>query len=1149
MGWNNPPMPWRELEARLSGRVGADDPLDAEWAGRDQPRVLDRNGDPVPPWSRRGRDHAVPPVRSDTAVVPYAELHCHSNFSFLDGASDPEKLIAEAVSLGLTAVAITDHDGLYAVARFAEAATRVELQTIYGAELSLGLRTPQNGIADPEGSHLLVLARGVEGYHQLAKAITDAQLDGDEKGRPLYDLDQLAATAKGHWTILTGCRKGAVRQALAAGGPSAAAAELDRLTALFGHDRVVVELFDHGRPDDSTINDQLVELARVHDLPVVATNAVHYATPAAYRLATAMAAVRARRSLAEMDGWLSVPGAHLRSGEEMAQIFARYPGVIEQTLAVADDCAFDLKLAKPRLPKLKVPDGHTPASYLRQLCWEGFEELYPSDDRAKAAERLERELTVIEGKDFPGYFLIVHEMVAYAREKKILCQGRGSAANSVVCYVLKITAVDPVLYDLPFERFLSAARDEEPDIDVDFDSDRREEVIQKVYEKYGRHNAAQVANVISYRPKSAVRDMAKALGYSAGQQDAWSKQIDSWGTIPSRDEQTHDIPKPVTDLANQLLGAPRHLGIHACGMVLTERPVGEVVPIERGRMDARTVLQWDKDSCAYMGLVKFDFLGLGILSAMQCTFDLIAERVGESWTLQSIPKEEPGVYDMLCRADSIGVFQIESRAQIGTLPRLQPRKFYDLVIEIALIRPGPIQGGAVHPYIRRATGRDEAKPPHPALEAVLKRTLGVPLFQEQLMQIATEVGGCTGEEADLLRRAMGSQRGIEKIERIKDKLYDGMEENGITGEVADGIYARIQAFASFGFAESHAISFALLVYASSWLKLHYPGAFLAGLLRAQPMGFYSPQSLVADARRHGVEVRRPDIVASGVDADLEPLIAGQQMVPSGMSSCLDRDQPEVGKFNRSAPDLSAEHRRDGSTAVRLGLTSVTSIGRAVAERIVAERERQPYADINDVVRRAGLTVAQTEALATAGAFDSFGLSRRQALWNAGYADSADTLPGTAIDAAPPELPGMSDVELTVADLWATKISPGEHPVSHLRDALDGLGIRQVGTLGEADDTCRVRVAGLVTHRQRPGTAGGVTFLNLEDETGMLNIVCSAPMWNRYRRVGRQSNALVIRGRVEHADGVTNLVAERFDPLALVLPTARALGQHRSRDFH
>ena len=467
-----------------------------------------------------------------------------------------------------------------------------------------------------------------------------------------------------------------------------------------------------------------------------------------------------------------------------------------------------------------MPPGETPISWLRELTRRGVEELYP-DRREIAYERLQRELAVIEEKDFPGYFLIVHDMVDFARKRGILCQGRGSAANSVVCYVLYITAVDPILYGLPFERFLSATRDEEPDIDVDFDSDRREEVIQEVYRRYGRRNAAQVANVISYRPKSAVRDMAKALGHSVGQQDAWSKQIDSWGAIPVQNE--HDIPAPVVELADELLGAPRHLGIHACGMVLTERPVGEVCPIERGRMDARTVLQWDKDSCAWMGLVKFDFLGLGILSAMQYTLDLVAARLGETWTLQSLPKEEAGVYDMLCRADSIGVFQVESRAQVGTLPRLQPRKFYDLVIEIALIRPGPIQGGAVHPYIRRATGREEITYLHEALKPVLEKTLGVPLFQEQLMQIAVAVGGCTGDDADLLRRAMGSKRGVEKIERLKAKLYAGMAMHGITEEVADEIYARIQAFASFGFAESHAISFALLVYASSWLKLHYPG--------------------------------------------------------------------------------------------------------------------------------------------------------------------------------------------------------------------------------------------------------------------------------------------------------------------------------------
>ena len=856
MGWHNPDVTWGELERQMSGR-----------AARDR-TVHNPEGDSAPGYSHKRPAYAADQEqvqRPSGPVVPYAELHCHSNFSFLDGVNDPEELIEEAVRLGLDALAITDHDGFYAASRFAEAAAAYDLRTIYGAELSLDLTVPQNGVADPEGQHLLVLARGVQGYHRLAGAITQAQLRGDEKGRPSYDLEELGAQAGGDWLIMTGCRKGAVRQALAASGPAAAADELDRLTALFGHDHVLVELIDHGRPTDSVINDALATLAGDHGLPLVASNNVHYARPENGRLGAAVAAVRARRSLADMDGWLPGPGAHLRSGAEMEQVFARFPGVVGRTIQIADQCAFNLQLAKPRLPKQRVPLGHTPISWLRELCRLGADERYPHI-RDEAEARLRKELAVIEQKDFPGYFLIVHEMVDYAREKGILCQGRGSAANSVVCFVLGITAVDPIKYELPFERFLSTTREEEPDIDVDFDSDRREEVIQEVYRRYGRNNAAQVANVISYRPKSAVRDMAKALGYSTGQQDAWSKQIDTYASIADAD---HEIPAPVVELANQLLKAPRHLGIHSGGMVLTERPVGEVCPIERGRMDARTVLQWDKDSCAAMGLVKFDFLGLGILAAIQYTLDLAADRIGELWTLHTIPKEEAGVYDMLCRADSIGVFQVESRAQIGTLPRLQPRRFYDLVVEIGLIRPGPIQGGAVHPYIRRATGREPVTYLHPALEPVLRRTHGVPLFQEQLMQMAMTVGGCTGDDADLLRRAMGSKRGVEKIERLRDKMYEGMASHGITGELADDIYTRIEAFANFGFAESHAISFGLLVYASSWLKLHYPGAFLAGLLRAQPMGFYSPQSLVADARRHGVRVLRPDIVASGVHAELE----------------------------------------------------------------------------------------------------------------------------------------------------------------------------------------------------------------------------------------------------------------------------------------
>ncbi len=1134
MGWNNPDVSWRELERRLSGHPRQ---MRAGWPdGGDGPAFSRKRGSYEP------TERPEPPTGP---VVPYAELHCHSNYSFLDGASSPEALVEEAVRLGLSALAVTDHDGFYGSVRFAEAAQEYSsLSTVHGAELSLGLTAPQQGAADPEGSHLLVLAAGVEGYHRLAAALTEAQLRGDEKGKPTYELEELAEQGNGHWVVLTGCRKGLVRRALSDGGAAAAARELRRLVAWFGRDAVAVELTDHGHPGDSVVNDALAALAADHGLPTVATNNVHFARPVDRRLAQAVAAVRARRSLAELDGWLPTSGAaFLRSGAEMRARFSRYPGAVERSVEIARSVAFDLRKASPRLPKQEVPPGHTPMTWLRELVRRGADELY-ARNRDDAEQRLRRELAVIEEKDFPGYFLIVHDIVHFAKSRGILCQGRGSAANSAVCFALGITAVDSIAYDLPFERFLSATRDEEPDIDVDFDADRREEVIQWVYTTYGRRNAAQVANVISYQPKSAVRDMAKALGYSVGQQDAWSKSIESWHTISPDAERP--VPDAVVDLANGLLKAPRHLGIHSGGMVLTERPVGEVVPIERGRMEGRTVLQWDKDDCAWMGLVKFDLLGLGMLGAIQHTFDLVAEHCGEPWTLATLPKEEAGVYDMLCRADSIGVFQVESRAQIGTLPRLRPRRFYDLVIEIALIRPGPIQGGAVHPYIRRATGREAVTYQHPALEPVLKRTLGVPLFQEQLMQIAMAVGGCSGDEADLLRRAMGSKRGIERIERLRDTLYAGMAEHGITGDLADDIYDRIQAFANFGFAESHAISFGLIVYASSWLKLHYPGAFLAALLRSQPMGFYSPQSLTADARRHGVRVLRPDVAHSGVHADLEPVMGG----PAGLDACLAAEQPPIPPFDPAGPDPTETHRRDGAFAVRLGLTEVQGIGEADAQRVVDARAEAPFTDMPDVARRTGLSVAQMEALATAGAFEGFGLSRRQALWNAGYTDAPDRLAGTAVQAPPPMLPGMSDVEVTLADLWATRISPDEHPMQHLRALMRSEGVLSVSDTATHEADRRVRVAGLVTHRQRPYTAGGVTFLNLEDETGMLNVVVFDAVWQRYRRVARNAAGLVIRGMLERQDGVVNLVADRIERIETLYPQlAPAVpSRHRSRDF-
>ena len=1139
MGWNNPPIPWSEFERKLSeaSRPGSAPPVGAD-------------GGDSPAWSLKRAAYVAPEsaARSVTDLVPYAELHAHSSFSFLDGASMPETLAEESIRLGLTALAITDHDGLYGIARMAEAMAALNLSaetptaTIFGAELSLGLPSPQNGVADPHGTHLLVLARREEGYHRLASAITDAQLRGGEKGRPVYDIEELARQADGHWIILTGCRKGAVRSALT-DGVHHASAELDKLIDLFGAENVVVELYDHGNPLDSSHNDTLYGLATERGLRVVATGNVHYATPAQHHLHTALSAVRARRSLDEIDGWLPAsPAAHLRSGAEMAARFARYPGAIENTVLIADETAFELRQAKPDLPDQQVPEGHTPMSYLRELVWKGVPErrLELTEETKK---RIDRELEVIEEKHFAGYFLIVWDIVRFARSQKILCQGRGSAASSVVCYLLMITAVDPIKYGLPFERFISAMREEEPDIDVDFDSERREEAIQYVFTKYGRRNAAQVANVIQYRPKFAVRDMAKALGHSPGQQDAWSKQVERWGaTISSKD---HDIPDNVIDLAMQVMKFPRHLGIHSGGMVLTKRPVGEVVPVEHARMDKRTVVQWDKDDCAWMGLVKFDLLGLGMLSALQYSFDLVAASLGERLDLDTIPKEEQGVYDQLCRADAIGVFQVESRAQMGLLPRLQPREFYHLVVEIALVRPGPIQGGAVHPYVRRKLGAEKISYLHPNLVEPLERTLGVPIFQEQLMQIAMAVGGCNADDADLLRRAMGSKRGIDKIETLRLKLYDGMAANGITGKDADTIYQSIQAFAGFGFAESHALSFGLLVYASAWMRLHYPGAFLAALLRAQPMGFYSPQSLIADARRHGVEVLRPDIQLSGTFATLEPKSDGV-IAATGMAECLDRDQPPVSEaFDPSSRDDNADHRRDGAYVVRLGFDEVASIGVALAKKIVAERERGGnFASMNDLVRRVGLSTGQLEALSAAGAFDSFGLSRREALWNSGNAaqDRAEYLPGSIVTVQPPLFSMPSEVDELMSDLWATGVSVDSHPVHHLRKQLAARGILTAADLKTAEPGRRIQIGGVVTHRQRPATASGITFINIEDETGLINVICSVGVWDRYRRIVRESPSLVVRGILERSsEGVTNLVADKFEVLSMVPRT-------RSRDF-
>jgi error-prone DNA polymerase len=1143
--------------------------------------------------------------------VRYAELHAHTAYSFLDGASQPEELAAEASRLGLEALAVTDHDGLYGVVRFSQAAKAVRMPTVFGTELHLpapdGRRHPRErtratpglpvldlptAIPDPRATHLVVLARGPDGYRAMSRAIAEGHLRTGEKGAAEYKLEELAALADGRWLVLTGCRKGSVRRALAGGDPSgtagvaaggmdAALGELDRLTALFGRDNVAVEITAAGDARDAELADALAALAAGARLPLVATGNVHYATPRDADLAAALASVRARSSLDDMDGWLpGAPMAHLRSAAEMLVLHRRHPEAVPTAAELALECAFDLSLVAPNLPPYPVPEGHDEASWLRELVRRGALERYgpPEHERvAGAYAQIEHELRVIEDLQFPGYFLVVYDLVEFCRTNGILAQGRGSAANSAVCYALGVTAVDAVAHHLLFERFLAPERDGPPDIDVDIESKRREEVIQYVYEKHGRAHAAQVANVISYRPRSAVRDAARALGYDVGQQDAWSTSIERWGSLrgpkvpsewwtvyrsgpaapepapgtpvdgghdvvpaalPPSAEAEAEIPDAVIDLADRMLRLPRHLGIHSGGMVMCDRPVIEVCPVEWARMPGRTVLQWDKDDCADAGLVKFDLLGLGMLTALRLMFTEIERHTGERLTLHGLPQEDPKVYELLSAADSVGVFQVESRAQMGTLPRLAPKNFYDIVVEVALIRPGPIQGGSVHPYIERAKGREKVTFLHDSLRPSLERTLGVPLFQEQLMQMAVDAAGFSPAEADQLRRAMGSKRSHQRMEALHLRLLDGMAaKNGIAPDVGEQIYDKLKAFADFGFPESHAYSFAYLVYASSWLKVYHPAAFYSGVLAAQPMGFYSPQSLVADARRHGIGVLRPDVQASGVQA----LVERVGPTPPGGEPLLVPQPSGTGPV--PPPGSSTDPRR--SLAIRLGLAPVRSIGEETATRLVDERTAHgPFADLHDLVRRVDLSTAQLESLATAGALSPLGVSRREGLWAAGAlaAEGPDTLPGVSVGVAAPTLPGLEIVEEATADVWATGVSVDSYPTQFVRAGLDEAGVLRVAdTYRDPVPTGRVAVAGVVTHRQRPGTAQGVTFLSLEDETGLLNIICSAGLWQRFRRTARTSKALVVRGRLERNDNATNLVAEHLAPLSLRVRTT-------SRDF-
>ena len=1100
----------------------------------------------------------------------YAELHAHSNFSFLDGASHPERLVERATELGYKALAVTDHDGFYGLVRFWQAAREAGLPSVYGVELSLrpagspdegesvlspfeeaarhdaaripapadeptrgkGHRARRNRRTKPavdhaEAEHLVVLAPSPEGYAQLSRLVSRAQLRG-EKDRPLYRWEDLAeAAARGELVALSGCGRGAVPRAAQQSDVVAALRAASRLREIFGR-RFHIELWDHRMPEDDHRNDLLWEAADRLVLPVVATNNVHYADRRDADLSEVLAAVGGRRSLTEHDGFRpATDERYLKSPREMAARFRRYPGAVERAASLGRDMAFDLRLVAPRLPDFPMPDRfRNEMDYLRHLTFEGARKVYRDggggiDERATA--RLAHELGVIQRLGFPGYFLVVWDIVNFARDQDIMCQIRGSGADSAVCRCLGLTRVDPIRLGLPFERFLSEERGRPPDIDLDLEAERREEVIQYCYRRYGRERAAMVANVITYRARSVLKDVAKAFGFTPAQVDSMTRYVDTHA--PAELHLEDPLPAGLTaelvyDICLRLDGFPRHLGIHSGGMVIADRPLWQVVPIEWGRMEDRTVLQWDKDDCAAMGIVKFDLLGLGMLNALHLTVDTIEEAHDRTIDLATIP-QEPAVYEMLTKADTVGLFQVESRAQMATLPRLKPETFYDLAVQVALIRPGPIQGASVHPYLRRRNGEERVRYPHPLAEPVLARTLGVPVFQEQLMELARVCAGFDGGQSDRLRSAMTHKRSDEAMERLKEEVFGGMRSKGVTGAAAREIWEKLQGFASFGFPESHSVSFAYIVYMSAWLRYHYPAEFLVGLLNAQPMGFYSPNSLVQDALRHGVVVLNPDVNRSLEECMIEPHPCDEDDIAEHYGMGWRRGRGPIGDPVRE------------SVAVRLGLGHVRNLGEAEASRVLVARQiGGRFADPADFAHRSGLSVDALEGLAAAGAFGSFGISPRQGLWMAGaLADTGpEQLPLVPGGLDPPALAPMSDQETHQASLWATGVSV-RHPIHFARPALTAAGCLPIAeVLNLRRNGVHIKVGGVVTHRQRPATSRGVIFFNLEDETGLLNVVVLSEVWKEHKKIARRNPGLIIEGPLEYRYEVTNLVAKGFTPI-------------------
>jgi error-prone DNA polymerase len=1040
--------------------------------------------------------HKVP------ARVGYAELRCKTNFSFLCGASHPDELVVRAAELGLAALAVTDQNSLAGIVRAHVAARKAGLKLLIGAEI-----TPAD--APP----VLLYAPDLWAYGRLARLITCGRRRAP-KGECHLTFADVAEHAQG---------------ILAAVVPPAGAdparddpQPLARYRDIFADRGYLAAALHHGTNDDAELA-RLTRLARAARLPLVATNDVHYHDPGRRPLQEVLTAIRHGVTVAELGARRFPNGErHLKAPAAMRALFAGYPRALAHGLELAERCRFSLEELRYEYPEELCPKGLSPMRYLEELTWAGARRRYPGNVPAKVEALLRHELSLIAELRYEPYFLTVWDLVRFARSRGILCQGRGSAANSAVCYCLSVTAVEPDRTELLFERFISRERNEPPDIDVDFEHERREEVLQYVYEKYGRNRAGIVAEVITYRPRSAVRDVGKALGLSLDGVDRLAKTLDHHGgaadlTSGAReaglDPQAPGVAQLV-HLATELLGFPRHLSQHVGGFVITRGPLAELVPIENAAMTGRTVIEWDKNDVDALGLLKVDCLSLGMLTAIRKCFDLIARHEGQSWALATIPAEDPGVYDMICRADTVGVFQIESRAQMTMLPRLLPQCFYDLVVEVAIVRPGPIQGGMIHPYLRRRHGDEPVTYPSPEIERVLSKTLGVPLFQEQVMRLAVVAAGFTPGEADALRRAMGAWHRHGVIEQFRTKLRDGMRARGFSIAYADAIYEQIRGFGEYGFPESHAASFALLAYASAWLKCYHPAAFATALLNSQPMGFYAPAQIVHDAAAHDVPVRPVDVNRSDWDCTLEPV-----------------DFPSL---------------RAGSQplALRLGFRLIRGLPQAMARVLVEARGSGPFGSVADLSRRARVGRPLLARLAAADAFGSVGLSRRAALWQ--VLAAGEELPlftGLEDEPPPPPLPAAFLAEEVASDYESIGLSLKAHPIGLFRTVLNSLGAVPAAALARLPDRTPVRVAGLVLVRQRPPTAKGVVFMTLEDETGVTNLVVRPSVWDRYRHT-RTAAALLATGRIERCGRVIHVSPTQLEDFSRLLQGIDS----KSRDF-